>query len=130
MDVNVENLLDKIREMAGKTGEAAGLAADAAGKKASELINSAKTNLKIFDLNAECEVLFKEIGRMVYDIHQGAEVLNDAMDAKIAELDDKQKEIFSLKQELERGRFTVICPGCGKACTPEDAFCSGCGSRL
>ncbi len=130
MDVNAESLLDKIKEIAGKTSEAASLAADAAGKKASGFVNATKANLKIFDLNAECEVLFKEIGRMVYDIHQGVEVMNEAMEAKIAELDQKQKQILELRREAEGKKFTIICPGCGKACSPEDSFCSGCGVKL
>ncbi len=47
MDVNVEALLDKVREIAEKTTEAACLAADVAGKKASGFMSSTKANLQI-----------------------------------------------------------------------------------
>ncbi len=130
MDVNVEALLDKVREIAEKTSEAASLAADVAGKKASGFMSATKANLKIFDLSAECEVLYKEIGRMVYDLHQGVEVMNEAVEAKIAELDEKQGQIQELRRELDRNKPILVCPGCGKVCSPEDSFCSGCGVRL
>ncbi len=130
MDVNVEAFMGKVKKMANKTSEAASMAADAAGRKAGEIVNTTRANIKIFDLNAECEVLFKEIGRMVYDLHQGAEVLNDAMDAKIAEVDAKQEQIAELRREMDGRKFTVTCSGCGKLCSPEDAYCSGCGSKL
>ncbi len=130
MDVNVEALLDKVREIAEKTSEAASLAADVAGKKVSGFASATKANLKIFDLNAECEVLFKDIGRMVYDIHQGVEVMNEAMEAKIAEIDQKQEQISELRRELDKNKPILVCPGCGKVCSQEDSFCSGCGARL
>ena len=90
MDAKVQSFLDKIKVMAEKTGKAAGRAADVAGKKATELAGATRINLQIFDLNTECEVLYKEIGRMVYELHRGSEVSNDEMDEKIAALDAKQ----------------------------------------
>ncbi len=130
MDVNVEEFLEKIREIAAKTTEAATLAAGMMGERANAFMSNTKSNLKIFDLNSECEAIFKDIGRMVYDMHRGVEVLDDAMEAKISELDAKQAEISALKKESEKEKFTVICPECGKMCAAEDAYCSGCGSKL
>src|SRR5699024_6317584 len=100
MDAKVQSFLDKIKVMAEKTGKAAGRAADVAGKKATELAGATRINLQIFDLNTECEVLYKEIGRMVYELHRGNEVSNDEMDEKIAALDAKQEKIAALREEL------------------------------
>ena len=83
MDAKVQSFLDKMKVMADKTSQAAGRAADAAGKKATELAGATRINLQIFDLNTECEVLYKEIGRMVYDLHRGAEISSDEMDGKL-----------------------------------------------
>ena len=116
--------------MAEKTGKAAGRAADVAGKKATELAGATRINLQIFDLNTECEVLYKEIGRMVYELHRGNEVSNDEMDEKIAALDAKQEKIAALREELAGMRTIVVCPHCGKTCSREDAYCSGCGGAL
>ena len=130
MDAKVQSFLDKIKVMADKTSQAAGRAADAAGKKATELASATRLNLQIFDLNTECEVLYKEIGRMVYDLHRGAEISNDEMDEKIAAVDAKQEKIAALREELAGMRSVVVCPHCGKACSRGDSFCSGCGGAL
>lgn len=130
MDEKVQSFLDKIKVMADKTSKAAGRAADVAGKKASELASATRLNLQIFDLNTECEALYKEIGKMVYDLHRGAEISNDEMDEKIAAVDAKQEKIAALREELAEMRSVVVCPHCGKACGREDSFCSGCGGAL
>ena len=130
MDAKVQSFLDKIKVMAEKTGKVAGRAADVAGKKATELAGATRINLQIFDLNTECEVLYKEIGRMVYELHRGNEVSNDEMDEKIAALDAKQEKIAALREELAGMKTIVVCPHCGKTCSREDAYCSGCGGAL
>lgn len=130
MDAKVQSFLDKMKVMAEKTGKVAGHAADVAGKKATELASATRLNLQIFDLNTECEVLYKEIGRMVYDLHRGVEVSNDEMDEKIAAVDAKQEKIAALREELAGMKTIVVCPHCGKTCSREDAYCSGCGGAL
>lgn len=130
MDAKVQSFLDKVKVMAEKTGKAAGRAADVAGKKATELAGATRINLQIFDLNTECEVLYKEIGRMVYELHRGSEVSNDEMDEKIAAVDAKQEKIAALREELAGMKTIVACPHCGKTCSREDAYCSGCGGAL
>ena len=130
MDAKVQSFLDKIKVMAEKTGKVAGRAADVAGKKATELAGATRINLQIFDLNTECEVLYKEIGRMVYELHRGSEVSNDEMDEKIAAVDAKQEKIAALREELAGMKTIVVCPHCGKTCSREDAYCSGCGGAL
>lgn len=130
MDAKVQTLLDRIRVVATRTGQAAGRAADAAGKKASELASATRINLQIFDLNTECEVLYKEIGRMVYDVHRGIEAASEEMDERIDRLDEKQAKIAALREELAGMRSFTTCPGCGKQCSREDSFCPGCGKAL
>ncbi len=130
MEVNVEEFLEKLREIAAKTTEAAGLAAGMVGEKANAFMSSTRSNLKLFDLNSECEVLFKDIGMMIYNMHRGVEVLDEDMESKLAELDAKQEQISALRAEMEKERVTVTCPECGKKCSTDDAYCSGCGGKL
>ena len=130
MDAKVQSFLDKVKEMADKTSQAASRAADAAGKKASELAGAARLNLQIFDLNTECEALYKEIGHMVYDLHRGAEISGEEVDEKIAAVDSKQEKIAALREQLAGMHAVKACPHCGRECSAEDAFCAGCGSAL
>lgn len=130
MDAKVQSFLDKVKDLAEKTGDVASCAADAARKKATELAGTTKVNLQIFDLNTECDVLFKEMGRMVYAVHRGEDVSNEEMDQKLAAVDAKQEKIATLHQSLAGMKSIVVCPHCGKACGQEDAFCPGCGGAL
>lgn len=130
MDVRMQDFLDKIRVMADKTSKAASRAADVAGKKAGELATATRLNLQIFDLNTECEVLYKEIGRQIYELHRGVEPDNDVMDNRIAQIDDKQEKVAALREELASLKSVAVCPHCGKHCSKEDAFCAGCGGAL
>lgn len=130
MDAKVQSFLDKIKVMADKTSQAAAARRTPRQKGEPSWQSATRINLQIFDLNTECEVLYKEIGKMVYDLHCGAEVSNDEMDEKIAAIDAKQEKIAALREELAGMRSIVVCPHCGKTCSREDAFCSGCGGAL
>ena len=72
MDMKMQAFLDKVKDMADKTGKVSRHAAGVAGKKANDLALATRINLQIFDLNTECEALYKEIGKLVYDLHRGA----------------------------------------------------------
>ena len=76
MDMKMQAFLDKVKDMADKTGKVS-RHAGVAGKKANDLALATRINLQIFDLNTECEALYKEIGKLVYDLHRGAEVTNE-----------------------------------------------------
>ena len=130
MDARVQSFLDKLRTMADKTSQAASNAADAAGKKAGELAGATRLNLQIFDLNSECEALYKEIGKLVYDLHRGAETPEEAIDEKIAALDARQEKLAALRAELATVRTAITCPHCGRTCSGADTFCAGCGGKL
>ena len=82
MDMKMQAFLDKVKDMADKTGKVSRHAAGVAGKKANDLALATRINLQIFDLNTECEALYKEIGKLVYDLHRGAEVTNEEMDER------------------------------------------------
>ena len=127
MDTKLQSFLDKVKDTASRTGRSA---ADAAGKKASEMAAATRLNLRIFDLNTECDVLFRDIGRMVYELHRGDEVTSEDMDAKLEEVDAKKEQLAELRDQLASMRSVSICPKCGRTCSREDSFCPGCGTEL
>lgn len=130
MDNKVAMMLEKVKVMAGKTSQAATRAVESAGKMAGDMAQATKINLQIFDLNTECEVLYKEIGKLVYDIHLGAEVAPDAMDGYLDQLDETRGKVEALRAQLTDMKANVTCPECGKQCSREDAFCASCGAAL
>ena len=130
MDHNVSMLLEKIKVVAEQTRTGAVKAADRAGKKAGEMAQATRLNLQIFDRTTECEVLYKEIGKVIYDIHQGAETDEDVIERKLAQLDVVQGEISELRDELGALKTVCTCARCGRQCSRDDAYCAGCGSPL
>ncbi len=130
MDSNVSMILEKIKVVAEQTRTATVRAADIAGRKANEVAQATRLNLQIFDRNTECEVLYKEIGKVIYDIHQGAETKEDAIENKLLALDALHTELDALRTELAALKTVWICPHCGRQCSREDAYCAGCGNPL
>ncbi len=130
MDNNVSMLLEKIKVVAEQTRTATVRAADRAGRKANEMAQATRLNLQIFDRNTECEVLYKEIGKVIYDIHQGAETEEDAIEDKLLALDALHVELDALRTELGSLKTVCNCPHCGRQCSREDAYCAGCGNPL
>ena len=119
MDEKIQLLLEKAKVYAGKTGQAA----ESAGRKATELAQATRLNLQIFDLNTECEVLYKEIGKLMYDVHQGIE-------ADESGIQDRREKIEGLRGQISLLRSSVRCPNCGRVCSRADTFCAGCGGTL
>lgn len=93
MDPKVKELLNKARASAVTYGKAA-------GKFAGSVVEQAKLNLQIFDLNTEIEVAYKEIGKLVYAVHTGEEVCNEAVQAQIEKIDSKTAQIAELRARL------------------------------
>jgi rubrerythrin len=110
--------------------DAAGSAARQVGQKTGETIEMAKLNMKIFDLNTEIGVNFREIGRIVYDTHLGKETDESALKDLLKAIDDKNDEIESYRARLAEFKKSVICPVCGADCAKTDAFCKKCGAKL
>lgn len=130
MDNRVQSFLDKVKSMADKTGEIACHAADTAGKKTTEFASTARLNLKLFDLNTECDALYREVGKMVYDLNRGGTISNEEIENKLTELDEKQAQITSLREKIADAKDTVVCPACGRKCCKDDTYCANCGAPL
>lgn len=134
MDKKVNNFLEKVKVsaelFANCTGKAATRAADAAGKTATSVMETTKLNLQIFDLNTELEILYKEIGKIVYDVHRGIDADQDDMQIKLELIDEKLEKIAAIKARLSEVKSDKKCPNCGRDCSKDDTFCSSCGAQL
>lgn len=128
----VMKLFDKVKASASiQAGKNAALnAADIAGKKATSVVEATKLNLKIFDLNTDIEVRYKEIGKIMYAVHVGEETDGERLQELMTEIDEKQETIRQLKEQLSQKKEKVLCPVCGRECRKEDEFCASCGEPL
>ena len=130
MDEKVKELLEKAKLTAGMAADTAVKAAGVVTQKSTRLVEKTKQNFKVFDLNNEVELLMREIGRMVYLTHTGAETDEAALEEKLAQIDEKYAQLAALKEEQEAAKTTVICPVCGKSCDKNDLYCRVCGEKL
>ncbi len=130
MDEKVKELLEKAKLTAGLAADGAVKAAGAVSQKGTQLVEKTKRSFQVFDLNNEVELLMREIGRMIYLTHTGAETDEAALEAKLAEIDEKYAQIAEIKAVQEAEKTTTICPVCGKACDKTDLYCRVCGEKL
>ena len=118
MDDNVKELLDRIRDTASAAADTAADTARVAGRKAGQMVDVAKLNVQLFDLNGEFSDILKKLGEST-DV---AGLLERA--------DEVSEKIREVKARISDLRQSRTCPACGASCGKEDKYCRGCGAPL
>lgn len=122
-------LWEKICAGATVAGEFATKTAETVGVRATDAYNASKTNLKILDLTTDIEVLYKEIGRIIYAAHTNEEAEAEKLDELLSAIDEKKGQIEELRALLSEKKDKV-CPECEKKNDAASAFCGNCGAKL
>ena len=130
MDAKVKEVLEKVKVTACAAGRAAENAANIASKKAGEALETTKLTLVNLDLNTDIEMLYREIGKLVYLTHEGEDIDPECITDKIALIDEKFAKIAANKRQIAYRKTISVCPDCGKECKKEDAFCSAGGYKF
>lgn len=129
MDERVKELLEKIRGTASLAADVASDTARFAGQRAGQMLDGAKLNVQMFDLNTELDNVLKQLGQVMYDTHRGETPTQDV--AKLLQQADQTAEkIADLRRRMTALRDSTTCPACGAACAQEDQFCRSCGKTL
>lgn len=119
MSNNFGEIVDKAKEMT-----------DVGVKKAGELLEMTKKNIKLGETTGNIDRTYKEIGKLYYEaVCLGAD--------NAAEIESKVEVVKALKEsekllntEIANLKGKKICPNCG-ACNKEDnSFCGACGARI
>ena len=127
--MNLSNLFEKAVNSAKTAYEFAAKTANTAGKKAEVVYNKSKHNLSIFDLNGELDVLYKELGKLIYAAHKGEEN-TDAVTEKIESIDAKLAEVEALRDKIDELRDWKECTACGFKAEKDAQYCKKCGTKL
>ena len=130
MDEKVKELLERIRQTAAGAADAAADTARVAGKKAGQLVDVAKLNVQLFDLNGEFDEALRQLGQVMYDTHRGLTDREDEVPALLERADDVDRRREELKERISVLRQARACPVCGAVCGREDKFCKCCGTLL
>lgn len=130
MDDMVKDLLDKIRGAADLAADAAADTARVAGRKAGQMVDVAKLNVQLFDLNGEFNDILRQLGQVLYNTHLGRELEGDPVTELLSKADETAAKVSELKARIADLRQSQTCPGCGASCGKEDKFCHRCGAAL
>lgn len=102
--------------------------AKVAAQKTASAAEMVKLNGKISALSAEVEKLYTQIGRAYYAAR--AEGAAEDVSALCACIDEFQKQIDAVNQQIEEMSDTRRCPGCGAKRAKDVKFCPDCGAKL
>ena len=130
MDDKVKALLERVRGTANYAADAAADGARAAGKKAGQMVDVAKLNVQLFDLNGEYNDLLRQLGQVMYDTHRGQASDPEQVTTLLNQADEKNAKIAELKGRSSDLRQAQTCPDCGAPCGRGDKFCRACGRQL
>ena len=130
MDDKVKALLDRIKGTAGYAADAAAGGARAAGKKAGQMVDVAKLNVRLFDLNGEHNDILRQLGQVMYDTHRGQIPEGALVTSLLAQADEINEKIAELRSRIADLKQAQTCPACGEPCGKGDGFCRHCGEKL
>ena len=130
MNEKLYELLEKVRTTAVQAGSIAADAAYGAGKKAEELLDVAKANVKIVALKGDVNAALREAGELIYATHTGNPTESNVLLEKLQEIDALKAEIQELNAQIGREEAAAACPTCGADVQEGDQFCRECGGGL
>jgi len=129
MDDKVKELLERIRNSASAAMDTAADTARVAGKRAGQMVDVAKLNVQLFDLNGEFNEILRQLGQVMYDTHTGADNGADVADL-LSRADETAARAAEVKGRIADLRHAQDCPVCGASCGKDDKFCRVCGAEL
>ena len=130
MDDKVKALLERVKGTANFAADAAADGARAAGKRAGQMVDVAKLNVQLFDLNGEYNDILRQLGQVMFDTHRGQAAETEHVTALLAQADEKSARIDEVKGRIADLKQSQTCPACGGPCGRADKFCRVCGARL
>lgn len=130
MDEKVKALLERVKGTASFAADAAADSARAAGKKAGQMVDVAKLNVQLFDLNGEYNDVLRQLGQVMVDTHRGQAPEGALVTSLLNQADEKNGRIAELKGRISDLKQAQACPSCGEPCGRNDKFCRSCGGKL
>lgn len=130
MDDMVKELLERIRDTACEAADAAAGTARVAGKRAGQMVDIAKLNVQLFDLNSELNDVLRQLGQVMYNTHLGQVADGSSVSTLLEKADRLTQKVEDLKGRIADLRGSQTCPVCGSSCGKDDKFCRRCGTTL
>ena len=110
MDDKVKALLERVRGTAGYAADAAADGARAAGRRAGQMVDVAKLNVQLFDLNGEYNDILRQLGRVMVETHRGEVPESNKISRLLARADEQTSKITELKGRISALKQSQSCP--------------------
>ena len=130
MNDKLKGIWQKVCAGAAVTGDYAVRTAGNVGEAAQSVFNSSKISVKMLDVKSDIEILYKEIGKIIYAAHSNEEPAQEELEAMLSVLDDKFAELAELEESLRNASLRKKCEACGKSNPRGNEFCASCGEKL
>ncbi len=130
MNEKLYELIERVRETAIQAGATAADAAYGVSQKTTQLLTTAKTNVKIMGLKGDVNTALREAGELIYATHTGNPTDSEVLLAKLQEIDALKAQIAALEAEAGKEAAPEVCPTCGAEKKDGAAFCGECGGPL
>ena len=118
-------LLDDLK----KNLEAISMASEKVVKKSGGAVELRKLKMEQESLKKELNNCYAQIGRMVLEKMEGADVPAE-MEMLVNQIEDCKEAIAEIEQTIARKRGQRVCPVCGARADKAAVFCQKCGTRL
>ncbi len=106
----------------------AGSLAKSAARKTGEVAEQAKLAITAKSEKGKLETMYTTLGKLFYEQVKGTDV-RAQVSAQIMEIDEQKLVIEQLTTEMAENNGHILCDGCGKEISFDDAFCPTCGKK-
>lgn len=119
MNPTLEEILNKAKQ-----------GADAVGRKTSDFVEITRLKMAANDVEKEIAETFEGLGRLVYDARKNGEDVEEMVAACIENVDDLQKEVDMIRDQIYSYKNMRKCKECGAVNAVDAEFCNKCGAKL
>lgn len=130
MDINFNDIMDSVSELADSTVKLAKHVAQKTGKKTEEIVGTSKAKLDMMKLESEIKTVKQQLGGAVYEMTEQGCTDTQVIDQYVAEIKMKYAQLEQLKEQVDASKKTVLCPECKASNAKESFFCTRCGAAL
>ena len=102
MEDRVKELMDRIRGTASACADACADTARVAGRKAGQIVDVAKLNVQLFDLNGELNDVLRQLGQVMYSAHRGESGGDESIPDLLARADELNEKIDGTDRKSTR----------------------------
>lgn len=118
-------IMDSLSKLAKSVGDGAKTAV----KKSEDMVEVAKLNKSITSEEDRIKIAYIEMGKIIYSKYEKNEIVDEELIEFCHKIDEFNKNISSLKEQIAEIKNVRICKSCGAELDPASEFCVKCGFK-